>query len=497
MARSPNSTVKKRATRRSMHSGRTGPQRSSYVPQRSFAPAGYFHTFRLTDGLAEVDADGDFTNMSNSASELDALTSPSTNHDYLTSNTIYDDSMDYETFTSMLNDDDGMEDDSDFDLKDEMDVEVSGSEAEATAVRWDVKLNCPARPMSKPCADIVNPGPLGPYSKCLCGQLRGGNRVSYRHAKKWHYKGPNFTFDEKAGAYVAPNAPALSTPFHTFELGGRTICQPVTVSREDYILGKRGANLSAERTVPQCAHFPVTGLLSYNVPFVKGRICTRTPNAQCLVTRIQDQARFLCLIENEIRPDGAIRRRMNIHAPPANWDDPASISHLNRWRAQFRQRKLRITSRKPRTKWSDSALNYLVERLARDPSTYRSELARHVSRHFGIKRSEHAVSCAIDNHKLRLRAEELRSQWEADGLFSKFAESDREILMDDYVEEECANESSDESPEVTMEDLDESDSAEEPQDAIFKPFTDRKQTPKVLSKAMAGSANPHMSDWGL
>lgn len=263
----------------------------------------------------------------------------------------------------------------------------------------------------------------------------------------------------------------LSTPFHTFEVNGKPICQPITVSKEDYLNGKRGANLSAERSVPQCAHFPVTGLVNFNVPFVRGRICHRAPSAQSLTTRIQDQARFLCLIENEVRADGSIRRRMNIHAPPADWNDPIAISHLNRWRAQFRQRKLGVTSREARKKWTKEALDYLVERLARDPTTYRIELARDVTKRFGSERSEHAVSCAIDNHKLRRRADELRTQWEAEGLYSKFGEVDADILLGESDEDSLMDEVPDSDIDEPTEDFDDDVKEEDGSKADDEPKT--------------------------
>ncbi|EKG16782.1 hypothetical protein MPH_05985 [Macrophomina phaseolina MS6] len=234
------------------------------------------------------------------------------------------------------------------------------------------------------------------------------------------------------GCYRAPETPTLYTPFHHFKVGDKDIFQPVSISKEDYLAGARGPRLSLERSVPMCAHFPITGIGAYNVPFVKGRIVHRMPNSQCVVSRVQDQARMLCLIEDEVRYDGTARRRMNIHAPPADWNDGAAISALNRWRAQFRQRKLRITSRPARYKWSEDALNYIVERLARDPSVYRALLARDVSHRFEIERTEHAVSCAIDHHKLRLSAEALRSRWENEGLHDNCSDGEDDLDVEDF-----------------------------------------------------------------
>lgn len=233
------------------------------------------------------------------------------------------------------------------------------------------------------------------------------------------------------GLYMSAEMPTLYTPFHHFKIGDRDIFQPVYISKEDYLAGARGPRLSVERSVPMCAHFPITGMRDYNIPFTKGRITHRVPNAQCMVSRTQDQARMLCLIEEETKDDGTVRRRMNIHAPPSDWNNGAQISALNRWRAQFRQRKLHITSRAARKKWGPDALNYIIERLARDPAVYRSELAADVSKRFKVRRTEHAVSCAIDNHKLRPHAEALRARWESEGLHYIFGGGDADIPMDD------------------------------------------------------------------
>ncbi|KAL0254499.1 hypothetical protein SLS55_009975 [Diplodia seriata] len=448
-AKKPLTSTDKRtkAARRSMRPASLSPGCTTprMVPQHGFVLNSPCALPQSSQTVIGIDSDGDLTQMSSSSSDDDDVRSPFFPHP---------EGMTADNLTSNAADGDAMEEDSEVEQGDDMDFEVTQAN-----VHWDNKLNCPARPISAPCSETVNPGLQGPRSKCICGELRGGKRVPMRHAKKWHYKGPKFTFDEKSGAYVAKSAPALSTPFHTFELNGKTVCQPISVSKQDYAMGKRGSNLSAERTVPKCAHFPVTGLTSYNVPFVKGRVSKRAPNAQCFFTRVQDQARLLCLIENESRPDGSVRRRMNIHAPPASWEDPAAISHLNRWRAQFRQRKLNVTSREARKKWSPDALNYLVERLARDPTTYRSELARDVSRRFNYYRSEHAVSCAIDNHKLRPRALELRAHWEAEHMYDKFGETEQDIPMDDS---DCDTDAEDEEmseddADVKMEESDESE----------------------------------------
>ncbi|GME64997.1 hypothetical protein GTA08_BOTSDO04247 [Neofusicoccum parvum] len=296
-------------------------------------------------------------------------------------------------------------------------------------VFWDTKLKCEARPMSKPCEHTINTVVLNHPTKCICGQPTGGKRVSDRHSKKHEYKGPTFVFNEKDGRYEADcTVNALSEPFKALKIDDKkTVFVPMWYTVEDYNAGKPAPRLSTERSVPMCAHFPTTGLAYYNVPFVKGRIAKRIPNSQCLTTRIQDQARYLCLIENEVRSDGTMRRRMNIHAPPSDWNDPALISSLNRWRAQFRQRKLGITSRQTRHKWTAEALNFMVDQLGHNPDMPRAELARLVTNAFGYHRTDHAVSCAIDNHNLRPRIDALHDQLVAEGIHEMFDAGDQDV----------------------------------------------------------------------
>lgn len=66
-------------------------------------------------------------------------------------------------------------------------------------VYWDMELDCEARPMSKECSQTIYPGVLGKKTKCICGNLNGGLRVPLRNAKKHHYQGPHFVFNEGLG----------------------------------------------------------------------------------------------------------------------------------------------------------------------------------------------------------------------------------------------------------------------------------------------------------
>lgn len=100
---------------------------------------------------------------------------------------------------------DGKDDDVESEASEEMDVDRHDLPIKGN-VYWDKKLDCPARPISKPCEETVYPGPMGPRTKCICGELVGGKRVPLRSAKKHHYNGPKFTFDEKLG-----NSPLHST----------------------------------------------------------------------------------------------------------------------------------------------------------------------------------------------------------------------------------------------------------------------------------------------
>lgn len=261
---------------------------------------------------------------------------------------------------------------------------------------------------------------------------------------------------------------------------------PFNYTMADYLAGVEIPKLSSERTVPQCAHFPVTGLSDYNVPFVKGRIAKRNPNLQCTTSRVQDQARYLCLIEDEVREDGTIRRRMNVHAPPGDWNDPNTISCLNRWRAQFRHRKLHVTSRAARTKWSTEAIDWMIERLARDPDVYRAKLARQVTKKFKVERTEHAVSCAIDNHNLRARAEALRTKWETEGMDDMFGDEagdEADMDVDDKNLERDDDDAEDVNDAKDVDDAEDIDDAEDVDDVDdVDAVDDTPVRPKLIPK---------------
>ncbi|KAH7063296.1 hypothetical protein B0J12DRAFT_694208 [Macrophomina phaseolina] len=84
-------------------------------------------------------------------------------------------------------------------------------------------------------------------------------------------------------------------------------------------------------------------------------------------THYIDQARKLRLIEDDPRNQG--HRKMNIHAPPADWSCKTSVAKLNRWRSGFRERRCaagKESQSSPLPKrWTAEELEILKQSLVR------------------------------------------------------------------------------------------------------------------------------------
>ncbi|KAK7539465.1 uncharacterized protein J3D65DRAFT_601539 [Phyllosticta citribraziliensis] len=279
------------------------------------------------------------------------------------------------------------------------------SEYQRHGKAWDVQEKREVLPISKQDFEVLEAPALSPdEDHCICGHKVGGVRTAEKVESHSNKGVP--VFSQRDGAYIVQHAPELSNPFVSLDLTVAAEMEnarkpdtqgwaPVYYTVQDYIdKGYKIPPLSYECSVPPCAHFPITEALNDIHLIFKscGRYAT-LPDGQ-----LYDQARLLCLIavnQREVKGKSRGQRRLNVHAPPSNWNDPAQIALLNRWKCQFRFRKTTERSRDARMAWEQAHLDFLVAELAKEPYISRKVLAGRINAAFGINRSAHSVTCAI------------------------------------------------------------------------------------------------------
>ncbi|KAK8232971.1 hypothetical protein HDK77DRAFT_476133 [Phyllosticta capitalensis] len=294
-------------------------------------------------------------------------------------------------------------------------------------VAWNDDLNREALPMSSQDYEAV---PSETY-KCVCGMetydanstlIKGKMTASeISLAPK-----PLPTFNQHLGSFEVPGLPAVGKGFVRLDVSEaankpharktqQTILAPDDYTVEQYIENDyKAPELSYERTVPRCEHFlPTEELIDNAIVFKSGG--RRTTNH---LGHEVDQARYLCLIADETEKN---RRRLTVHSPPSDWANVEQVSALNRWKSQFRLRKLGLGTRAYREPWSKDQLQFLLDYLVENGASYQREnLAELVNGRFGLDRTGHSVTCAIDNHKLRNQAnkeiQRRREKLEADAV---------------------------------------------------------------------------------